>query len=181
MSAAASERTTAVVEMRRCIGSARFGIEAHEAPIEDFPKQPSQKDGLGRMCKTHWNQYTAGLARDAKARKAAADETAVGSESAPTTDAPTVEPDGAPGEQASKRSRRAKSATVVEARRPPARASQSRLFQGPGRESGALSRPTRVGGECGRVVGPSRHVSAVWRPWAIVRGRDPGITGDYPP
>ena len=53
---------------RRCIGSERFGIEAHDAPIEDFPAQPSQKDGLGRMCKTHWNQYTAGLARDAKAK-----------------------------------------------------------------------------------------------------------------
>jgi len=60
----ADETTT-----RRCIGSERFGIEAHDAPIEDFPKQPSQKDGLGRMCKSHWNQYTAGLARDAKARK----------------------------------------------------------------------------------------------------------------
>jgi hypothetical protein len=58
-------------EMRICIGSKRFGIEPHEAPVADFPKQPSQKDGLGRMCKTHWNQYTAGLARDAKARKAA--------------------------------------------------------------------------------------------------------------
>jgi len=58
---------------RRCIGSARFGIEAHDAPVEDFPAQPSQKDGLGRMCRTHWNQYTAGLARDAKARKAAED------------------------------------------------------------------------------------------------------------
>jgi hypothetical protein len=57
--------------LRRCIGSARFEIEPHEAPVDDFPKQPSQKDGLGRMCKTHWNQYTAGLARDAKARKAA--------------------------------------------------------------------------------------------------------------
>ena len=56
---------------RRCIGSKRFGIEAHEAPVEDFPRQPSQKDGLGRMCKTHWKEYTAGLARDAKARKAA--------------------------------------------------------------------------------------------------------------
>jgi len=55
-----------------CIGSARFGIEPHEAPVEDFPRQPSQKDGLGRMCRTDWNQYTAGLARDAKARKAAA-------------------------------------------------------------------------------------------------------------
>jgi len=59
-----------MADLRKCIGSARFGIEPHEAPVEDFPKQPSQKDGLGRMCKTHWNQYTAGLARDAKARKA---------------------------------------------------------------------------------------------------------------
>ena len=56
---------------RRCIGSARFGIEPHDAPVEDFPVQASQKDGLGRMCRTHWNEYTAGLARDAKARKAA--------------------------------------------------------------------------------------------------------------
>ncbi len=60
-----------MADMRKCIGSARFGIEAHEAPVGDFPTQPSQKDGLGRMCKTHWNAYTAGLARDAKARKAA--------------------------------------------------------------------------------------------------------------
>jgi len=61
-----------MADLRRCIGSARFGIEAHDAPVDDFPAQPSQKDGLGRMCKPHWNQYTAGLARDAKARKAAA-------------------------------------------------------------------------------------------------------------
>src|ERR687898_444471 len=65
-----------MADIRKCIGSTRFGIEPHEAPVEDFPAQPSQKDGLGRMCKTHWNQYTAGLARDAKARKAAADEAA---------------------------------------------------------------------------------------------------------
>jgi len=56
---------------RRCIGSSRFGIEPHDAPVEDFPAQPSQKDGLGRMCRVDWNEYTAGLARDAKARKAA--------------------------------------------------------------------------------------------------------------
>ncbi len=60
--------------LRHCIGSAKYGIEAHEAPLEDFPKQPSQKDGLGRMCRTHWNQYTAGLARDRKARLAATSE-----------------------------------------------------------------------------------------------------------
>jgi hypothetical protein len=60
-----------MADLRKCIGSTRFGIEAHEAPVGDFPAQPSQKDGLGRMCKPHWNQYTAGLARDAKARRLA--------------------------------------------------------------------------------------------------------------
>ncbi len=60
-----------MADLRRCIGSARFRIEAHDAPPEDFPVQPSQRGGLGRMCKAHWNQYTAGLARDAKARKVA--------------------------------------------------------------------------------------------------------------
>lgn len=60
-----------MADVRRCIGSSRFGIEAHDANIAEFPTQPSQKDGLGRMCKTHWNAYTAGLARDGKARKTA--------------------------------------------------------------------------------------------------------------
>lgn len=59
-----------MADLRKCIGSKRFGIEPHEAPVEGFPTQASQRDGLGRMCKTHWNKYTAGLARDAKARKA---------------------------------------------------------------------------------------------------------------
>lgn len=55
---------------RRCVGSERFGIEPHEAPIEDFPSQPSQKDGLGRMCREHWREYTAGLRKDTQERKA---------------------------------------------------------------------------------------------------------------
>ena len=55
---------------RRCVGSARFGIEAHEAPISAFPRQPSQPDGLGCMCREHWQAYAAGLRRDALARKA---------------------------------------------------------------------------------------------------------------
>jgi hypothetical protein len=59
-----------MTDLRRCIGSTRFGIEAHEAPIGDFPTQPSQKDGLGRMCKPHWNQYTSGLAHERKERLA---------------------------------------------------------------------------------------------------------------
>lgn len=56
-----------MADMRKCIGSAKFGIEAHEAPVGDFPAQPSQKDGLGRMCKTHWTEYTRAL-RKAKAQ-----------------------------------------------------------------------------------------------------------------
>ena len=60
-----------MADLRKCIGSTRFGIEPHDAPIEEFPKQPSQEDGLGRMCRTHWNEYTRGLAREAKARKVA--------------------------------------------------------------------------------------------------------------
>ena len=58
-----------MTDLRKCIGSARFEIEAHEASVADFPVQPSQQDGLGRMCKAHWNQYTAAL------RKAAASAT----------------------------------------------------------------------------------------------------------
>jgi hypothetical protein len=76
-------------KLRRCIGSARFGIEPHEAPVADFPKQPSQKDGLGRMCTLHWNAYTAGLARDAKARKS--------TEAAPAGTAPEPAAESAQG------------------------------------------------------------------------------------
>jgi hypothetical protein len=57
------------ITTRRCVGSTRFGIDPHEAPAEDFPKQPSQPDGLGRMCREHWKTHTAGLRRDAQASK----------------------------------------------------------------------------------------------------------------
>jgi hypothetical protein len=65
-----------VADLRRCIGSARFGIVVHDAPVADFPVQPSQRDGLGRMCKLHWNQYTAALRKEAATAKteAGADE-----------------------------------------------------------------------------------------------------------
>ncbi len=48
-------------ELRRCKGSARFGIEPHLAPIDEFPKQPSRKDGLGTMRTEHWRAYVKGL------------------------------------------------------------------------------------------------------------------------
>jgi hypothetical protein len=70
-------------EMRKCIGSAKFGIEAHEAPVADFPAQPSRKDGLGSMCKPHWKAYVAGLARDRKAK-------ATGGEAPAAVPEPTV-------------------------------------------------------------------------------------------
>jgi len=54
---------------RRCSGSERFGIEPHETPVDAFPKQPSQKYGLGPMCREHWKAYTTGLRTDALARK----------------------------------------------------------------------------------------------------------------
>jgi hypothetical protein len=47
--------------LRRCSGSSRFGIEPHEAPISEFPKQPSRKDGLGVMCTPHWKAYVKAL------------------------------------------------------------------------------------------------------------------------
>ncbi len=56
---------------RRCKGSERFGIKPHDAPKRDFPKQPSQPDGLGRMCTTHWKAYVKGLRADAIARETA--------------------------------------------------------------------------------------------------------------
>ena len=54
--------------MRRCIGSKTYGIEPHEAPVEDFPTQPSQRDGLGRMCRTHWTEYTRALGQARRAK-----------------------------------------------------------------------------------------------------------------
>src|SRR5215210_3799838 len=89
--------------VRQCIGSERFGIKPHKAPVEDFPVQPSQKDGLGRMCKPHWRKYTAGLARDAKARTAAA-----AADGAAPADATPAE------EKPARQSRRAAKAQPVE-------------------------------------------------------------------
>jgi hypothetical protein len=58
---ATKKSTGYATEMRRCTGSARFGIEPHEAPVSSFPKQPSRRDGLGTMCAEHWKAYVKGL------------------------------------------------------------------------------------------------------------------------
>lgn len=75
-----------MADLRKCIGSTRFGIEAHEAPVADFPVQPSQKDGLGRMCKIHWNQYATAL------RTAATTKVVEAEDSTAAGDATTPEP-----------------------------------------------------------------------------------------
>ena len=79
---------TTTTALRRCIGSTKFGIEAHEAPPDEFPAQPSQKDGLGRMCKPHWRQYTKALRKAALARKTAEGGAAI--EAAPTESEPVA-------------------------------------------------------------------------------------------
>ena len=92
-----------MADLRRCLGSARFGIEAHELPPDDFPVQPSQRDGLGRMCKTHWNQYTKALRKAALAHKA---DGGASTEVAPTEAEPaTVATPKAVGSKAAKKAR----------------------------------------------------------------------------
>jgi hypothetical protein len=66
-------RKTPTTDLRRCKGSARFGIEPHEAPVAEFPVQPSRRDGLGSMCTEHWRAYVKGL-REARAAVRTADE-----------------------------------------------------------------------------------------------------------
>ncbi len=58
---AKAKATTTDTPMRKCTGSTKFGIPDHVTAIADFPVQPSGKDGLGRMCKPHWTEYTRGL------------------------------------------------------------------------------------------------------------------------
>ena len=120
----ARSTTPATDGMRRCIGSRTFGIDAHEAPVDDFPTQPSQKDGLGRMCHAHWRQYTNALRKAAVARKASGTATDVieTPDAAPTvpahehTLAASLVGEGAPIEApASRRARRAKAAVQPEA------------------------------------------------------------------
>ena len=98
--------TTQDPTTRRCIGSSRFGIEAHDADASDFPVQPSQKDGLGRMCKPHWRAYTNALRKAAVTRKAGTTETP-----APEPEPEVIEtPDEAPesGAPAPHKTRRTK-------------------------------------------------------------------------
>src|SRR5687768_11149183 len=81
-------RTMATTKTRRCIGSERFGIQPHEAPVKAFPRQPSQPDGLGRMCAEHWKAYVKGLAAHRKTRAAAGEPAAKAEPKATTKPGP---------------------------------------------------------------------------------------------
>jgi hypothetical protein len=75
-------KTTTTTELRRCTGSARFGIEPHEIPVSDFPVQPSRKDGLSTMRTEHWRAYVRGLREAREVLKAADATTVAGGEGA---------------------------------------------------------------------------------------------------
>ena len=74
-------KKTTTTELRRCTGSARFRTQPHEAPVSEFSKQPSRKDGLGTMCTEHWRAYVKGL-REARVAAKVADGAAGGDERA---------------------------------------------------------------------------------------------------
>ena len=114
-----------MADLRKCIGSAKFGIEAHEAPVGDFPIQPSQKDGLGRMCKTHWTEYTRALRKAALARKAAEDGLAT--EVAPTESEPAAV--AARTEVGGRRAKGARAAKLEPMTRGPRKARETRLMR----------------------------------------------------
>ena len=71
----ATKKATNETPMRHCVGSKTFGIAPHDAPVGDFPTQPSRKDRLGVMCREHWTLYTRSLRQAAKARRAAGETT----------------------------------------------------------------------------------------------------------
>ena len=98
--------------MRRCIGSSRFGIEAHDAEPGDFPVQPSQKDGLGRMYKPHWRAYTNALHKTAVARKAESADTPVPEPEPAVAEAPDEDPE--PEAPAPRKTRRPKATAEPE-------------------------------------------------------------------
>jgi hypothetical protein len=156
----ATTTTDATTTLRRCIGSTRFGIDAHEAPADDFPAQPSQKDGLGRMCKPHWRAYTNALRKAAVARKAADEPTPTEAPVAGDTE-PAVEVETPVAEtevKAPRRGRRAKADPDPEAED----AAASPRFatpRAPGESSGASLRPMAS------VLDP-RDIGALCRPVA---------------
>ena len=100
--AKAKTATPDATTMRRCVGSKTFSIEPHDAPLADFPVQPSRKDGLGVMCKPHWTEYTRSLRQAQRARQAGGDATG-GTDGRTAAPAPATANVGARGRKATSR------------------------------------------------------------------------------
>lgn len=98
----AHARADAATTMRRCVGSQTFGIAAHEAPLTDFPVQPSRRDGLGTMCKPHWAEYTRALRQAQRARQGGSAESG-GADGRTEAPAPAAAATGARGRKAATR------------------------------------------------------------------------------
>ena len=184
-----------MADMRKCIGSARFGIEAHEAPVGDFPSQPSQKDGLGRMCKPHWNQYTAkGRAGAQGRRRRSLPSGGRRERRGPGQQGRRPEGQGGQGGEAradpdeagagtqdGRRSDRRGGRRRHRARRGRRRGGQHRvdLPAAAPRALGANPGPFSVGWRQWPCARSSRHVGQPWRPWANVAGACIGDHRDY--
>jgi len=79
-----------------------------EVALDGQHDRPLQRDGLGRMCKPHWDQYTTALRKAAVARKAAED--GAGTEAVPAEPEPVEAP-----EPIRTRDKRGRKAVVPEA------------------------------------------------------------------
>ena len=149
--------TETTTQLRRCIGSKPL---RHRGPrgadANEFPIQPSQKDGLGRMCKPHWRQYTNALRKAAVARKPRRPPRS----SRPWSPSWTLEP--APEVTVSPRHRRPRTrrATTRPSRRPTPRSAPSATRRAPGASPG----PSSVRWRPCTTAGVRRQVGAPWRP-----------------
>ena len=149
---------TTQTQTHRCIGSSRFGIEAHEVDDGDFPVQPSQKDGLGRMCKPHWREYTNALRKAAVARNAEAAEAPVPEPEPEVIEAPQEAPRGRGASTAPRATREAPRPSRRKRSRP--RSDQLATRRAPGASPGPAS--VRSGQDATR--GSAAPSAALWRP-----------------
>ena len=82
---------TTTTELRRCTGSARFGIEPHEAPVSDFPKQPSPARTAWARCAPSTGGPTSRALREAR-KAAQADEARPPADRRPTPHSAVLPP-----------------------------------------------------------------------------------------
>ena len=164
---------TTTGRLRRCIGSDPLRHRGPRGAGDDFPVQPSQKDGLGRMCRPHWREYTNALRKAAVARKAEA------AEARPGARAQVAEPRARHPSRRRRHRARPAAPRPSPRRRPTPGSSPVRHTTGPGRESGAFVRPVAsvaCGGRAtysgSRIVPTARYRGAHARAGTAPRSHD---------